>query len=624
MSADVDTQTMDFQSEVRQLLDLVIHSLYGNKEVFLRELVSNASDALDKLRFQALADESLYEGDAELGIHIDVSDTLGTVTISDNGIGMSRDDVVQNLGTIARSGTREFFSRLTGDQKKDSQLIGQFGVGFYSAFIVADRVTVVSRAAGADQDEAVRWESDGRGEFTVQTVRRKRRGTEVTLHLKEDEKEFLQAMRLQGILRRYSDHIAWPITMPGEKGEERVNSATALWSRNKKDITDEEYEEFYKHIAHDFEPPMARLHSRVEGSQEYTTLFFIPSRAPFDLFDRETRHGVKLYVKRVFIMDDAEQLLPRYLRFVRGVVDSADLPLNVSREILQSSRSIDSIRAASVKRLLGLFEDMAGDPERWGKFWPLFGRVLKEGVVEDDANRERLAKLLRFCTTTVAGDEQTRSLADYVAGMKAGQKHIYYATGDSLAALRNSPHLEVFARHGVEVILMTDPIDEWLVGHLNEFEGKALKSISKGELDLADLGEAAPEQAATADAACESLLGRLRESLGEQVKDVRVSGRLTNSPACLVAEEHEMGAHLERILRAAGQEVPAGRAVLEINPGHALIERIQSEQEAGRFDDWAKLLLEQSVLAEGGRLDAPGEFVSRLNRLLEQPVTGAS
>lgn len=618
MSATPDKQTLGFQSEVRQLLDLVIHSLYGNREVFLRELISNASDALDKLRFEALGSDSLYEGDAELAIRIEFSPTLKTITVSDNGIGMSREEVVSHLGTIAKSGTREFFGRLTGDQQKDSQLIGQFGVGFYSAFIVADRVTVVTRRAGASTDDAVRWESDGTAEFTVEATRKKQRGTEVILSLREDAAEFLDDLRLRGIVHKYSEHIAWPIMMSGGEGggDERVNSATALWTRSKKDITDDEYEAFYRHIAHDFEAPLARLHTRVEGSLEYITLFFVPAHAPFDLWDRDARRGVRLYVRRVFIMDDAEKILPRYLRFVRGVVDSSDLPLNVSREILQQNRIIDSIRSASVKRLLGLIEEMSADAAQYSRFWPAFGRVLKEGIVEDEGNRERIAKLLRYASSEVEGEAESTGLVDYVARSKEGQRYIYYATGESITALRSSPHLEVFRRNGIEVLLMADPIDEWVVTHLDAFDGRPLKSISKGSLDLAGL---APEHAATATheiGAFKDLLRRVRDVLGEDVKDVRISERLTDSAACLVADEHDLGAHLERILRASGQQVPASRAVLELNPEHPLVRQLEQSAESDRFAEWVRLLYEQALLASGGKLDDPAAFVRRMNALL--------
>lgn len=628
MSVEINKQTLGFQSEIRQLLDLMVHSLYSNPEIFLRELISNASDAAEKLRFEALGNDALYEGDTDLGIQVEYSESQQTITVRDNGVGMSREEVISNLGTIAKSGTGEFFKNLTGDTQHDSQLIGQFGVGFYSTFIVADRVTVTTRRAGLPPQEGVRWESDGQGEYSVQGVLRKKRGTEIVLHLRDTHKDYLNGWRLREIIRKYSDHITLPISMPREGqaddkvaegakegGYETVNSATALWARNKKDIKDEEYDAFYKHIAHDFEAPLARVHSRTEGKLEYTTLFFIPSRAPFDLWDRDSRHGVKLYVRRVFIMDDAEQLLPRYLRFVRGVVDTSDLPLNISREILQHNKAIDTIRAASTKKILGLIEGLA-DKEEYRKLWKEFGRVLKEGIVDDADNRATLAKLLRFASTRDEGDEQHVSLADYLGRMIEGQDAVYYLVADSLATARNSPHLEIFRKKGIEVLLMFDPIDEWVVSSLTEFEGKPLKSIAKGDLELGKLDdEAAKEQVKEAKAEFKELLGRIRKLLDKEIKDVRLSHRLTNSPACLVADEHDMSGNLERILKAVGQKIDAAKPILEINPDHLLVRRIKAEEDEARFNDWVRILFEQSLLAEGGRLEDPAAFVRRLNEM---------
>jgi len=616
MSVDVNKQTLGFQAEIRQLLDLMVHSLYSNPDIFLRELVSNASDACEKLRFEALGNEALYEGDTDLGITVEYSEQQGTITVRDNGIGMSREEVVTNLGSIAKSGTREFFQRLTGDKQSDTQLIGQFGVGFYSAFIVADKVTVTTRRAGLPPEEGVRWESDGQGEYTVQGVQRKKRGTEAVLHLREEHKEYLSGWKLRQIIHKYSDHITLPIQMPrqGEKetGFERVNSATALWVRNKKDITEEEYNEFYKHIAHDFEPPMARVHTRTEGKLEYTTLFFLPARAPFDLWDREAKHGgIKLYVRRVFIMDDAEQLLPRYLRFVRGIVDTADLPLNVSREILQKNKVIDTIRAASVKKILGLIEGLGA--EDYGKFWKNFGRVLKEGIVDDADNRAQIARLLRYPSTHEDSEEKPTSLADYVSRMKADQEAIYFLTADSFSTARNSPHLEIFRKKGIEVLLMCDPIDEWVASYLTEFEGKPLKSVAKGALDLGKLADKEDERKETREV--KDLLGRLRKALEAQVSDVRASTRLTSSPACLVADDHGMSANLERILKQVGQKVESRKPILEINAGHALVQRLADEHDEQRFSDWARILFDQALLAEGGKLDDPASFVRRMNEM---------
>jgi molecular chaperone HtpG len=622
-------ETLGFQAEVKQLLHLMIHSLYSNKEIFLRELVSNASDACDKLRFEAIDKPELLQGDADLRIRVEYDKDQRTVTISDNGIGMSREDAIANLGTIARSGTREFFSQLTGDQQKDAQLIGQFGVGFYSSFIVAQKVSVLSRRAGLPETEAILWESDGQGEFSITTVEKADRGTAVTLYLREGEDEFLSGWKLREILRRYSDHISLPIQMlkeewDSEKSEqvkknewETVNQANALWTRAKADITDEQYKEFYKHVAHDYDDPLAWTHNRVEGRSEYTQLLYIPKHAPMDLWDRDARRGVKLYVRRVFIMDDAEQLLPTYLRFVRGVIDSADLPLNVSRELLQESRDVKVIREGSTKRILSLLEDLAeNQADKYAEFWTQFGQVIKEGVGEDHANKERIAKLLRFASTQAEGSAQTVSLADYVGRMKEGQDKIYYVSADSFAAASNSPHLEIFRKKGLEVLLLSDRVDEWMLSHLREFEGKQLVSIAKGGLDLDTLAdeEEKKHQSEVAET-FKPLVERLKTALGEKVKDVRVTVRLVDSPACVVVDEHELSPHLMRMLQAAGQETPQVKPILEINPEHALVTRVQGAPEAD-FGDWAQLLLDQAMLAEGAQLADPAGFVKRMNRLI--------
>jgi len=616
-----ERETLGFQAEVKQLLDLMIHSLYSNKEIFLRELVSNASDAADKLRFEALSNNALYGDDAVLQIRVAFDKAARTVTVSDNGIGMSRDEVVRNIGTIARSGTREFFRSLTGDQAKDANLIGQFGVGFYSSFIVADRVTLLTRRAGARADEAVRWECDmaqGGGEYTIEAATKETRGTEVTLHLREGEDEFLDRNRLAHMVRKYSDHIALPIVMRKAEGEgdETVNQASALWVRPKPEITEEQYVEFYKHVGHDFEPPLAWTHNRVEGRQEYTQLLYIPARAPFDIWDREQRHGLKLYVRRVFIMDDARDLLPAYLRFVRGVVDSSDLPLNVSREILQQSRDIEAIRAGCTRRVLDLLEDLAQNrKEKYVTFWQAFGRVLKEGVAEDAANRERIARLLRFSSTHDDSEEEGVSLADYVSRMKEGQDRIFYVTAETFRAARSSPHLEIFRKRGIEVLLLHDRIDEWLVGNLMDFDEKPLVSVARGALELGGAGQEQEKQQQE-EAAREKapLVERLKAALAGKVKDVRVSTRLTESPSCLVADEDDMGGNLARILRAAGQKLPEMRPILEINPAHAIVARLQPGDE--RFVAWANLLFDQALLAEGGHLEDPAEFVKRSNELM--------
>ncbi len=625
-------ETLGFQAEVKQLLNLMIHSLYSNKEIFLRELISNASDACDRLRFEALNNTSLYGDDAELKIRVAFDKEAHTLTISDNGIGLSRDEAVQHLGTIAKSGTREFFSALTGDQAKDAHLIGQFGVGFYSSYIVADKVTVISRRAGLEASQAVRWESSGEGDFTVEMIERAQRGTEVTLHLRSGEDEFLSNWKLRSIIRKYSDHITLPIVMKKEEWndekkehvqtdeDETVNQASALWTRPKSEISDEQYNEFYKHVAHDFDEPLAHVHARVEGKQEYTQLLYIPSKAPFDLFDRTARHGIKLYVRRVFIMDDAEQLMPLYLRFVRGVVDSNDLPLNVSREILQQSRDIETIRGGCVKRVLGMLEaladsDEAADREKYAKFWKEFGRVLKEGVGEDFANKERIAKLLRFASTHADTADETVSLADYVSRMKEGQEKIYYVTAETFTAAKHSPHLEIFRKKGIEVLLLSERVDEWVTGNLTEFDGKPLQSVAKGGLDLGKLEDAAEKEAAEKAAdEYKELIDKVKATLGEKVKDVRVTHRLTDSPSCLVADEYDIGGNLQRILKAAGQQAPASKPILEINPTHPAVQRLKYEET--RFADWANLLLEQATLAEGGTLDDPAGFVRRINDLM--------
>jgi molecular chaperone HtpG len=630
MNATTSRETRGFQAEVKQLLNLMIHSLYSNKEIYLRELVSNASDACDRLRFEALTNNALYDSDPDLKVRVGFDPKARTVTVSDNGIGMSRQEVIEQIGTIARSGTREFFERLTGDEAKDARLIGQFGVGFYSSFIVADKVTLTTRRAGAPASEGVRWESDGGGEFTVETVEEPARGTAVTLHLREGEDEFLDGERLRAIIRRYSDHIMVPILMKKEEwdkdnrvyrttGEdERVNQEGALWARPKSEISEEQYEEFYKHVAHDFEAPLAHAHAKVEGRKEYIQLLYIPSRAPFDLWDREHRRGIKLYVRRVFIMDDAEHLMPAYLRFVRGVIDSNDLPLNVSREILQESKDVEMIRAGSVRRVLSLLEDLAGNrKEKYETFWKEFGRVLKEGVGEDSANRERIAKLLRFASTHKDTGEQAVALADYVARMKPGQDKIYYVTAESFAAARASPHLEIFRKKGVEVLLLHDRVDEWVVAHLSEFDGKALQSVMKGRLELGALADEEEKKEQEKQAGeFKELTERVKQALGERVKDVRVTLRLTDSPACLVADEHDLGANLQRILKAVGQKAPEWKPILEVNPHHPLVQRLKEEGEEARFGDLAQVLFDQALLAEGGTLEDPAGFVKRINQLI--------
>ncbi len=637
MSAEaaVKQESHEFQAEVSQLLDLMIHSLYSNKEIFLRELISNASDACDKLRFEALKEESLYQGDAELKIDISYDKEARTITISDNGIGMSKDEVVANIGTIAKSGTREFLQSLTGDQAQDTQLIGQFGVGFYSSFIVADSVTLITRRAGSD--EAVRWQSEGAGTYTLESVERERRGTDVILHLRDGEDEFLDGWRLRSVIRKYSDHISLPIMMLKEQpptggGEdeekegdepppieyEQVNNTTALWARAKKDISDEEYKEFYKAVAPDFQDPLTWTHNRVEGKQEYINLLYIPAQAPFDLMDRDHAHGIKLYVKRVFIMDDSEKLMPKYLRFVRGLVDSSDLPLNVSREILQSNKLIDSIRSGSVKKVLGLLETMAKDkPEDYKKFWQEFGTVMKEGPAEDMANREQIAKLFRFASTHGESAEQSVSLDDYISRMKDGQEKIYYVTADSYAAAKNSPHLEVFNKQGVEVLLMSDRVDEWMMQYLSEYSGKKFASVAKGDLDLGELGsEEDKKQAEEVKEAAKDIVERIKKALTDKVEDVRASTRLTDSPACIVLSEFDMAMHMQRLMKQAGHDVPGHKPVLEINPAHPLVKKLEQEQDEDSFKQWSELLYNQAVLAEGGQLEDPAGFVKQVNSLL--------
>ena len=625
-------ETLGFQAEVKQLLNLMIHSLYSNKEIFLRELISNASDACDKLRFEALNNAALYGDDGELKIRLAFDKDARTITISDNGIGLSREEAIEHLGTIAKSGTREFFAALTGDQAKDAHLIGQFGVGFYSSFIIADKVTVVSRRAGLDANQAVRWESAGEGDFSVEMVEKAGRGTDVILHLRAEEDEFLSSWKLKQIVRKYSDHITLPIVMKGEKWDEEkkeqvatdedetINQASALWARPKSELSDEQYKEFYKHVAHDFEDPLAYVHAKVEGKQEYTQLLYVPQRAPFDLWDRNARHGVKLYVRRVFIMDDAEQLMPLYLRFVRGIVDSNSLPLNVSREILQESKDIEAIRGGCVKKVLGMLESLAdseeaAEKEKYAKFWGEFGRVLKEGVGEDHANKARIGKLLRFASTHNDTPEETVSLADYVSRMKEGQDKIYFVTAETFTAAKNSPHLEIFRKKGIEVLLLSDRVDEWVTGHLTEFEGKTLQSVAKGGLDLGTLeDEAEKKEAEQAADEYKELIEKIKTSLGEKVKDVRVTHRLTDSPSCVVADEHDLGGNLARILKAAGQKAPEMKPILEINPKHPAVQRLKYEET--HFADWAHLLLEQATLAEGGTLEDPAGFVKRINALM--------
>ncbi|MCX7216613.1 MAG: molecular chaperone HtpG [Burkholderiales bacterium] len=627
-----EKQTLGFQAEVKQLLQLMIHSLYSNEEIFLRELISNASDASDKLRFEAINNDALFEGDSALGITIDFDKTARTISITDKGIGLSQQEAIEHLGTIAKSGTKEFFSKLSGDQQKDAALIGQFGVGFYSGFIVADRITVESRRAGLPADQGVRWESGGEGDFTVETIDKPHRGTTITLHLREGEDELLSGWQLRSIIRKYSDHISLPIQMRKEEWDEEkkemvirdemetINQASALWARSKSEITDEQYTEFYKHVSHDFAEPLTWTHNRVEGRSEYTQLLYIPARAPFDMWDRNQRSGIKLYVKRVFIMDDAEQLMPVYLRFVKGVIDSNDLPLNVSREILQESRDVKVIREGSTKRVLGMLEELANadEPEKkekYDNFWKEFGQALKEGIGEDSTNKDRIAKLLRFASTHNDNETQNVALADYVSRMKDGQDKIFYVTADSWTAARNSPHLEIFRKKGLEVLLLTDRVDEWMLSFFSEFEGKQLVSVAKGDLDLGKLeDESEKKQKEETQAEYKELIDKMKKSLDEKAADVRVTFRLTDSPACLVAGEHELSGNLLRMLKAAGQKAPDSKPILEINPNHPLVQRLKYED--AKFDDWSSILFDQAMLAEGGQLVDPAGFVKRLNDML--------
>jgi molecular chaperone HtpG len=645
MTAKAKKQTLGFETEVKHLLHLMIHSLYSNKEIFLRELISNASDAADKLRFEALSNDALYEGDSELKIRISFDKEQRTITVSDNGIGMSRDEVKEHIGTIAKSGTKQFFEKLTGEQAKDSELIGQFGVGFYSSFIVADKVILTTRKAGAAKEEAARWESSGEGEYTLETVSKDQRGTEIVLHLKDGEDEFLDGYRLRGVVRKFSDHISIPIVMVKEAApsyseneededteakdftpvapeDETVNSASALWTKSRQDIKDEDYNAFYKHVSHDWQEPLVHVHSKVEGTNEFTLLLYVPSHAPFDLWDRNPKHGVKLYVRKVFIMDDAEELMPRYLRFIRGIVDASSLPLNVSREILQQSKQLSTIKSGSVKKVLGMLENLAkNDPEKYANFWKEFGQVMKEGPIEDHGNKERIAKLLRFASTHNDNDAQNVALEDYVGRMQEGQDKIYYVTAESYAAAKNSPHLEIFRKKGIEVLLLSDRIDEWLVSNLDEFDGKHLQSVAKGELDL-DKSEDEEVKKEREEIAkdFESVIQQIKEVLGEKVSEVKLSQRLTDSPACLVADVYGMSLNMERIMKDAGQNLGFGmgkKPIFEINPDHALVVRLKTETDDERFADLANILFDQAILAEGGQLDDPSAFVHKLNGLLQ-------
>ncbi len=630
---DAHKETMGFQAEVKQLLKLVINSLYSNKEIFLRELVSNGADACDKLRFEALSDDALYEDDPDLRVEITADKGAKTLTIEDNGIGMNRQEVMENIGTIARSGTKAFFEKLTGDQQQDSHLIGQFGVGFYSSFIVADRVTVETRRAGLTSEHGVRWESSGEGDYTLETIEKSRRGTRITLHLREDEGEFLDSWKLKSLVHKYSEHITLPIMMepdappPAEEGEEpkemepweQVNKATALWSMNRNEISDEEYKEFYKSVGHDWQDPMEWVHARVEGNLEYTQLLYLPSKAPFDLNDRERAHGIKLYVRRVFIMEDTEKLMPTYLRFVRGVIDSNDLPLNVSRELLQSSKVVDQISKGSVKKVLGMLEGIAKKgEEEYAKFWSEFGPVFKEGLIEDTSNQERIARLCRFSTSESESATQDVSLETYLERMKDGQEKIYYITAETYNAAKHSPHLEVFKKKGIEVLLLSDHVDEWVVNHLREFDGKSLESVTQGDLDLGEMEDKKEKkEQKKEEESFKSLIEQMKGVLGEEVEDIRVSHRLTDSPACLVANAGAMDANMERIMKSMGQEVPSSKRVMEINVEHPLVERLQSETDEERFADWTQILFDQSMLAEGSQLDDPASFTRRLNGLLQ-------
>jgi molecular chaperone HtpG len=645
VTVEAKKETLGFETEVKHLLHLMIHSLYSNKEIFLRELISNASDAADKLRFEALSNDGLYEGDSELKIRLEFDKEKRTISIIDNGIGMTRAEVQEHIGTIAKSGTKQFFEALTGEQAKDSELIGQFGVGFYSAFIVADKVTLTTRKAGADKSEATRWESAGEGDYTLESVEKATRGTEIVLHLKEAETEFLDGYRIRSIVRKFSDHISLPIVMDkevmpemdldveeGEEAkeeakpvaqieEETINSASALWTKARQEISDEDYNQFYKHVGHDFQDPLTFVHSKVEGTNEYTLLLYTPSRAPFDMWDRDAKHGVKLYIRKVFITDDAEQLMPRYLRFVRGIIDANSLPLNVSREILQQSKQISAIKSGAVKKVLGMLENLAkNEPEKYETFWAQFGAVIKEGPIEDHANKERVAKLLRFASTHADTDKQDVGLEDYIARMKEEQEHIYYVTADSFSAAKNSPHLEIFRKKGIEVLLLSDRIDEWLVSNLDEFEGKHLQSVAKGDLNLGALED---EEDKTAQEEVnkdfEAIITQIKEVLGDKVSEVRLSHRLTESPACLVADVYGMSLNMERIMKDAGQLMGMGgrKPVFEINPTHPLVVRMKEEQDDARFADLTHILFDQAILSEGGHLDDPAAFVHKLNGLLQ-------
>ncbi len=640
MTATENKVTLGFEAEVKQLLQLMIHSLYSNKEIFLRELISNASDAADKLRFAALGNDALYEGDSTLKIRIEFDKTGRTLSISDNGIGMTRDEVRENIGTIARSGTRKFFESLTGDAARDSQLIGQFGVGFYSAFIVADRVTLETRKAGDAADQGVRWESAGEGEFTLESIQRPEHGTTVTLHLREGDDDFLDSWRLRSIIRKFSDHISLPILMkkenPAEAKEdddsvvesvpqdewETVNSASALWAKAREEITDDQYNEFYKHVSHDFQEPLTRLHSKVEGSNEYTLLLYLPTRAPFDLWDRDSKHGVKLYVRKIFIMEGSEKLMPRYLRFVRGVIDSDSLPLNVSREILQEDKLLEKIRSGAVKKILGLLEDLVkNEPARYQQFWNEFGQVIKEGPIEDFKNRERIAKLLRFASTHNDNDAQNVSLDDYISRMQEGQDKIYYITAENYASAKNSPHLEIFRRKGLEVLLLSDRVDDWLVGYLTDYEGKHLQSVAKGDLDLGALANEEEKKIAEEQGkALEPVIERIRKVLADRISDVKISSRLIDSPACLISDVYGMSRTMEKLMKNMGQTMPTTKPIFEINPDHALVNRLTAETDDNRFGELAHILYDQAVLSEGGQLDDPASFVKRLNGLLENAL----
>ena len=640
MTVEAKKETLGFETEVKHLLHLMIHSLYSNKEIFLRELISNASDAADKLRFEALSNDGLYEGDSELKIRLEFDKEKRTITIIDNGIGMTRAEVQEHIGTIAKSGTRQFFEALTGEQAKDSELIGQFGVGFYSSFIVADKVTLITRKAGADKSEGTRWESAGEGDYTIETVEKAKRGTEIVLHLKEAESEFLDGYRIRSIVRKFSDHISLPIVMDkeiipamdeeeGEEAkpvaqikEETINSASALWTKARQDISEEDYNQFYKHVGHDFQDPLSFVHSKVEGTNEYTLLLYVPSRAPFDLWDRDAKHGVKLYIRKVFITDDAEQLMPRYLRFIRGIIDANSLPLNVSREILQQSKQISSIKSGAVKKVLGMLENLAkNEPEKYENFWSQFGAVIKEGPIEDHSNKARVAKLLRFASTHADTDKQDVALEDYVSRMKEGQTNIYYVTADSFSAAKNSPHLEIFRKKGIEVLFLSDRIDEWLVSNLDEFDGKHLQSVAKGDLDLGALETEEDKKAEEeVNKDFEAVLKQIKDVLADKVSEVRLSHRLTESPACLVADVYGMSLNMERIMKDAGQMMGMGmgrKPIFEINPTHPLVVRMKAEQDDTRFADLTHILFDQAILSEGGQLDDPAAFVHKLNGLLQ-------